>query len=247
MVRDMVEKKIVWEKWIDPLNSNIDEVEYPGHNAPAYDQDKHVEFLSLDPDFEEKMMNEDPDYAEDASPGKQLIYNPTRIVSTGHGFVSLTEHSYASKHFDFWTLHYNHDITKELLEAIEKCEGVETMNPLTRYRVRIGLNRPLLKSGSFNLNEIRKNIEDCILNFNDQNNLAEETKELLMFDKEVIDYVRSVKKKIREANWAIYVLPNGKVETILSSKSNKIFDEKLELLKEAQKMIGGKILRPKIE
>ena len=44
----MTKKKIVWEKWIDPLNSNIDEVEYPGHNAPSYEDESPIEFLSSD-------------------------------------------------------------------------------------------------------------------------------------------------------------------------------------------------------
>ena len=95
--------------------------------------------------------------------GRSISFNPIRIVSTPQGFVSLTEHSFASKHFDFWTLHYNHDITKEIAEEIEKCEGVETINIMTRYRARIGFNRPLIQSGAFNLTKIRKNIEKKII------------------------------------------------------------------------------------
>tara|TARA_A100000164_G_scaffold375836_1_gene411653 strand:- start:148 stop:699 length:552 start_codon:yes stop_codon:yes gene_type:complete len=160
----MTKKKIVWEKWIDPLNSNIDEVEYPGHSAPSYESDNTIEFLSSDMDFEEK-MDQMSNYDEDDDSSKSNIsYNPTRIASTPHGFVSLTEHSFASKHFDFWTLHYTEDITSELADMIEKCDGVETFNVLTRYRARIGFNRPLIESGAFNLNTLRKNIENKILN-----------------------------------------------------------------------------------
>ena len=152
----MTKKKIVWEKWIDPLNSNIDEVEYPGHNAPSFETENPVEFLSSDMDFEEK-MEQMANYDEDEYSAKANIsYNPTRIASTPHGFVSLTEHSFASKHFDFWTLHYTQDITTELADIIEKCDGVETFNILTRYRARIGFNRPLIQSGAFNLNTLRK-------------------------------------------------------------------------------------------
>ena len=108
----MSEKKIVWEKWIDPLNKNIDEVEYPGFNLPPMDDDRPIEFLSEDPNFEQK-MEEQLDQAENQETNRNIDYNPIRIVSTAHGFVSLTEHSFASKHFDFWTLHYNRDITDE--------------------------------------------------------------------------------------------------------------------------------------
>ncbi|HCI70480.1 MAG TPA: hypothetical protein DHV30_07745 [Balneola sp.] len=165
----MVRKKIVWEKWIDPLNSNIDEVEYPGHNAPSYEQDSPIEFLSTDPNFDDK-YEENLEYAEEQEPGNQknITYNPIRLVSTPHGFVSLTEHSFASKHFDFWTMHYNRDITPQIVSAIEKCEGVETLNTLTRYRVRIGFNRPLIQSGAFKLNTIRKKIEGAVFKISEK-------------------------------------------------------------------------------
>ncbi len=158
----MAKKKIVWEKWIDPLNTNIDEVEYPGHSDAGLDPDRPIEFLSSEPGFEEK-IEEQLDHYEEDEHRRRIEYNPIRIASTPHGFVSLTEHSFASKHFDFWTLHYNHDITSEVADIIEKCAGVETINIITRYRARIGFNRTLIQSGAFNLNSIRKNIENKIL------------------------------------------------------------------------------------
>ena len=105
MVYLMAKKKIVWEKWIDPLNKNIDEVEYPGYLSP--EETTHIEIFSSDMDFERKMdvwsEQEEPD-ADDER--KKITFNPSRIASTPHGFISLTEHSFASKHFDFWTMHY---------------------------------------------------------------------------------------------------------------------------------------------
>ena len=159
----MTQRKIVWEKWVDPLNKNIDEVEYPGHNYPSYDDDRPIEFLSSDPEFEERAEEAADGHESDPmGVGKNISYNPIRIVSTPHGFVSLTEHSFASKHFDFWTMHYNRNITRAVIDEIEKCDGVETINALTRYRVRIGFNRPLIQSGAFNLTKVRKDIEKAI-------------------------------------------------------------------------------------
>jgi len=162
MVCLMVKKKIVWEKWIDPLNKNVDEVEYPGYSSP--DEGNDIEMFSSDMDFEKKMdawAEQEEEVEEDR---KRISFNPSKIVSTPHGFVSMTEHSFASKHFDFWTMHYNHDITPKIVDIIEKCQGVETLNTLTRYRVRIGFNRPLIQSGAFNLNEVRKQIENAVIN-----------------------------------------------------------------------------------
>jgi len=174
----MAKKKIVWEKWIDPLNKNIDEVEYPGYLSP--EETTHIEIFSSDMDFERKMdvwsEQEEPD-ADDER--KKITFNPSRIASTPHGFISLTEHSFASKHFDFWTMHYNHDITPSIVNIIEKCQGVETINTLTRYRVRIGFNRPLLQSGAFDLNKIRKQIENAVIN----SETKQVAKELLKINK----------------------------------------------------------------
>ena len=162
MVCLMNVKKIVWEKWIDPLNKNVDEVEYPGYKSE--DSDNDIEMFSSDENFEKK-MDAWADYDEDMEDDrKKVSFNPARIASTPHGLVSMTEHSFASKHFDFWTMHYNHDITPNIIDVIEKCDGVETLNTLTRYRVRIGFNRPLIQSGAFNLNDIRKGIEDAVIN-----------------------------------------------------------------------------------
>jgi hypothetical protein len=157
----MIKKKMVWEKWIDPLNKNIDEVEYPGHSS--VDENDGVEMFSSDMDFEKK-LDAWAEQDEEEDDRKRMSFNPSRIASTPHGFVSMTEHSFASKHFDFWTMHYNQDITPKIVEIIEKCQGVETLNTLTRYRVRIGFNRPLIQSGAFNLNEIRKQIENAVIN-----------------------------------------------------------------------------------
>ena len=176
----MTKKKIVWEKWIDPLNKNVDEVEYPGYTSP--EDTTHIEMFSSDMDFENKM----DEWAEQEESGShqernKITFNPSRIASTPHGFVSLTEHSFASKHFDFWTMHYTHDITHKIVNIIEKCQGVETINPLTRYRVRIGFNRPLLQSGAFNLNTIRKQIENAVISSEDQQKQA--TSEFLRINK----------------------------------------------------------------
>lgn len=233
-------KRIVWEKWIDPLNQNIDEVEYPGYNFPSYDDERPIEFLSADESFEEKM--EEIDYSEPASnTQKNMAYNPIRIVSTPHGFVSLTEHSFASKHFDFWTMHYNHDITDGIAESVELCAGVETINVLTRYRMRIGFNRPLIQSGGFKLTDVKKNIEKIVMGHSEK---KEEAVLLHLFG-----FAESVREKILKARekissnkyWAIYVLPNGMSESISNQELTEDFQDNLSLFVDTQKMFGGEV------
>ena len=240
----MKNKVIVWEKWVDPLNTNIDEVEYPGYIEP--NEDKNYEFLSTDPDFESKMSPEqEEEYAEN---DKHIIYNPTRIVSTPHGFVSLTEHSFASKHFDFWTMHYNRDITEQILNAVEKCPGVETVNVISRYRIRIGFNRILNQANGFNLTEIKQGVEKAVR----AGGGSEAQSQHNNYDEKISHFPDGVKKEIENIiqnhfsdkdNWLIYVLPNGKIEYIdLNSSDPDLALEKAILFSETKRLVGGNII-----
>lgn len=241
----MNKRKIVWEKWVDPLNTNIDEVEYPGYFDEDNPDNSQIEFLSSDPGFMDRLEDgEQSGYLEDSeSHNRNITYNPMRIVSTPHGFVSLTEHSFASKHFDFWTMHYNSNITKNILDEIEKCDGVETISPLTRYRIRIGFNRMLIKSEAFNLTELKQNIEKKVLNIGRAKNDIENFSSLLMFTKDVKEKIQDITKEMFSVgNWAIYILPNGGIETVTCIGETEDFSKKIKFLEKIKEMVGGKLL-----
>ena len=229
----MKEKKIVWEKWVDPLNTNVDEVEYPGFNSqpPDEEDDRPIEFLSEE-DFS-AYEDKYEDNSLDPQTNKNISYNPIRIVSTPHGFVTLTEHSFASKHFDFWTMHYNRDITKGILSIIESCDGVETVNALTRYRVRIGFNRTLLETGCFNLTEIKQGIEKAIIN--EEKNKENLDLRLLFFSDDVKDLVEKTKNDISSSNkyWGIYILPNGQIETFTGKDGAMSFAKDVDVFEKS--------------
>lgn len=236
----MSDKRIVWEKWVDPLNTNIDEVEYPGFNSQSPDEeDRPVEFLS-----EEDFSAYEDKYDEqgaDHQTNKNISYNPIRIVSTPHGFVTLTEHSFASKHFDFWTMHYNKNITKFVLDTIESCDGVETVNVLTRYRVRIGFNRTLLQTGGFNLTEIKQGIEKAIIN--EEKDKEKLDLRLLFFSDDVKDLVEKTKNSISSNKyWGIYILPNGKIETFTGTDNAMSFAKEVDVFEKIKEELGGEII-----
>ena len=44
-----------------------------------------------------------------------------------------------NKMFNFWTGHTNFSITPDVAVKIEKIEGIEVLDILTRYRFRIGI------------------------------------------------------------------------------------------------------------
>jgi hypothetical protein len=246
----MSQKKIVWEKWIDPLNSNVDEVEYPGYDLPSQEnEDSTIEFLSVDENFEDKYEEH---LNDDSESQKNMIYNPVRIVQTPQGFVTLTEHSFASKSFDFWTMHYNQDITEKIISEIEKCPGVESVNAITRYRARLGFNRILLQSGAFDLNEIRKSVELAVLKCDSNKALSYETKySEMQEDTDLIGFSEDIKQKVKnqvlelQKNkfWAMYVFPNGSIEYIAEADTkSRLFEEKSLFFKRIENMIGGKAL-----
>ncbi len=107
-----MKKKIIWEKWKDPLLSNYDETEWPG-----FDENEDGEKI--------------PIHTADKQP----------VLHTPFGVVSLLGPTMASSHFDFWMMHTNFDITEDFARLLENISGVETLEIYTRYRARIGFPR----------------------------------------------------------------------------------------------------------
>jgi len=107
-----MKKKIVWEKWKDPLLSNYDETEWPG-----YDLDENDDKIPL--------------HTAERQP----------VIHTPFGMVSVVGDAMAFNAFDFWIMHTNFNLTEGIANAIEQTNGVETMEICTRYRARIGFPR----------------------------------------------------------------------------------------------------------
>lgn len=232
-----MQKKFVWVKWVDPLNSNIDEVEWPGHTQPLLPgEERKVDFLA-------QQGNLQTSHFHGADPDQLHAIKPVRIIGTQHGFVTLTEHSFAAYHFDFWTLVTNFDITNEVARAIETSHGVETINVLTRYRVRIGFPRPLIEAGVITTAEIKKGIEANILKLDNKERLFDDPDVLFLFNEEMQDLIKKTKRQLADSqHWAMYVLPNGSIETYAEPIKTNDFANKLELFDATQTLIGGSVL-----
>lgn len=107
-----MKRKCKFEKWRDPLNSDIEEVEWPGFN--------------LDKDGDEV-----PVYAAKSQ----------SVLNTPFGMLSVMGHTMAVNQFDFWVMHTNFDITNTIRDMISTVPGVETLEIYTRYRARIGFTK----------------------------------------------------------------------------------------------------------
>lgn len=117
-----MEKKplIIWQKWIDPFGNDEDESKWVD-----YDND-----LPSDSTLS--------DVAESPLPhSKKTI----KVIASPMGLIPYSEHTAASKIFNFWTGHTNFDLSKDISDAIEVIGGVETLDIFTRYRFRVGIGK----------------------------------------------------------------------------------------------------------
>jgi hypothetical protein len=126
-----MKKKIVWEKWKDPMLSNYDETEWPGYD--------------LDEDG-----NKIPVHTVERQP----------VMHTPFGMLSVMDHAMAHKQFDFWVMHTNFGLTDELAAIIEQVPGVETLEVYTRYRARVGFPRSGLFKPRDVMGEIQQVVSD---------------------------------------------------------------------------------------
>lgn len=126
-----MKNKVKFEKWIDPLNSNVEEVEWPGFN---HDEDDETQ-----PIYAAKM---------------------TQVIHTPFGALSMLSNTVASNQFDFWWMYTNFDITNDIRDIIKKVPGIETLEIYTRYRARVGFPKSGFFEGSQTMRNIQAAITE---------------------------------------------------------------------------------------
>jgi len=203
-----MKKKFLWEKWVDPLQ--------PKSFEEPDDQFDDEEFGS--PEF---------------SPGTSF-----KALPTPFGMFTVTNHSLASNKFDFWMLHTNFRITYAIATIMKNIDGVETINVLTRYRIRFGF--PV--SGLFSVSDVREEIESTTVNyFRRHQNSA-----LNIFDSDTSQKAQEIRNYLdnRNEHWALYVLPNGNMEIIKENKTKVTdkFHQRVKFLNEVQELVGGAVM-----
>jgi len=106
----MKKYKVKFEKFVDPLNSNVDEVEWPGFNLTADGEEVPIHAAKMQ-----------------------------QVLSTPFGVLSMMSNTMACEQFDFWWMHTNFDISPAIRDIIKQVPGIETLEVQTRYRARIGI------------------------------------------------------------------------------------------------------------
>lgn len=114
-----MEKKIIWERWDDPLKSAIDD--YKSVIKDTFDE--HIANEHVPPEM----------VLDRAFP----IRGP--ILLSNMGPIPIHEANTPSKIFNFWIGHANFYITEDIAETICEVQGVEVFNVWSPYRFRLGI------------------------------------------------------------------------------------------------------------
>lgn len=130
------EPTIIWEKWIDPYELNIDDIEWPGYNF-LKDNEQNI-----DEDDEENIP---------------IKYQKINAISTRMGIIPYNEYTDCTKIFNFWIGHTNFSITEKIADKLQNVIGVETLDIFTRYRFRISFGKAFIDRDVINsINELIK-------------------------------------------------------------------------------------------
>lgn len=157
-----VKRILTWEKWFDPLGSDIEDAEWPGAFG-TMKEDRIKEKLDK---LEEEIINDADDseaeWNEDKYDQTDLMFlnnqqekdkpKPIAGVLTPMGMIPITEHTRAGRIFNFWTAHTNFRITPEIYKIVDNTDGVETLEVYTPYRWRISIGK------AFNTQEVKQRI-----------------------------------------------------------------------------------------
>ena len=143
----MIDKKplIIWEKWVDPFGRDTDEAKWTDYNNDITD-------------INSLMSDEDEELDSPHIPNKS-INNPIKVIASPLGLIPYNEHTASGKIFNFWLGHTNFNISNNIQDLIEQCDGVEILDVFTRYRFRIGIGK------CFHDSDVMKDINNIIYKF----------------------------------------------------------------------------------
>lgn len=194
----MLDKKIAWERWDeDVIEQEIVEDFYS-------DEDGDEEAIEDALNFLEKIPS---------------------LVTTPMGMFQLHDKMNILNQFDCWMGYTNFEITNSIRDTLEKVEGVELLNIMTRYRFFLGVGK------MFNFSDVRRAVESLLC----ESEIDEYSKESVNIIKENIS---------SDKYWAIFVTKSG--EILYASTNEESDEDYLKKLKHYQKRKnknGGSLLQ----
>lgn len=200
-----MKKKIGWEFW----------------NSP-YDPDPKKEWR---PESEWEDDRED-DVEVD---GKVRVVMPTPV-----GYIPAEVFTSMKKAFNFWVGKLDFDLEDETFDIIERCPGVETLCPISRYRFRIAIG------DMFDTKKVLRGIEQALGATSDDFEVENPLEyELTPSMQKRVD---AIKAGTDGKSWACLVLPNGQV-TSISGRDVDAVHARLETYREVLFAVGGVVFK----
>ena len=134
-----MERKIGWEKWVNPLTGAGADKE------PEFDE-KEAELPfrdSVEEEFQQLLELRKPP-----------VYKPVlgRVIAGPMGLIPVDEHGDPAVVYNFWLAHTNFEITDEVEAIGSTVPGVESWDTFSRYRARVSFGK------MFNETDVKRNI-----------------------------------------------------------------------------------------
>jgi hypothetical protein len=197
-----MERKILWEKWVDPFGSNIEDVDLPDH-------------VNLDKQ-DTRPWRDSYDEAESKQQQQGKVGNNGPVLVGPLGIIPLNEHNIPSKVFNFWMGHTNFKIDEPTAEAIEDVLGVETLDFFSSYRFRFSVAK------SFDFQDVRQAIEKAVQSVEPKRKKVKKRQPEKIRTKSIELLKKTMTKKY--PYWAIIVLPKGKIKTAGGESQESVQD-----------------------
>lgn len=205
------QKKIVWELLYDPL-PDIDERDEEEDDEDDEDEDEYGN------------VNESP----------RIVFegpNMPTMVPTPFGPCPINDPLNPRRLYEFWVGHTNFPLTVDDIDKIKRTPGVEQLL-FTRYKMVVGFGK------LFDFRNVRASIQNELYGTIDLYDEIDEIKHPEV-KAAVAEVINELSKNYRL--WAVYVFPNGKVQTAMSNNEDGGSDwlRELAILKEAKTQSGG--------
>ncbi len=124
-----IKRQVIWEHWLDPFDD--------------------IKEKSSEDDTDKNQWKDSFQKSED---NQKVVVGPMLVGPMG--IIPIREGCKPSELYNFWMLHTNFNIGKEVKDILNKVDGVESLDIFTRYRARLSFGK------AFNEQEIKLNIEE---------------------------------------------------------------------------------------
>ena len=181
--------------------------------------------------FEKKKYKDPVDRLESMIGGNKILTTPL-------GSINLDGSDESNKLFNIWIGHTNFDLTPQHYTIMEYVEGVEALQPISRYRFQLAIGF------QFDETEVRMRVEEALIG-----SLKTDLIEVLSvyqlanptLTKKLSQILEGAIAGIKNKTWVSFMPPNGEVKLLVSDKVDDEFFEEATILGLAQSLATGHV------